>query len=327
MKKIKKFGIALGLIACVVIAGLIWFFVGNKAPITQGNVDFHIRYNSDQRLDIYHPTKSKYKKTPVVLFFHGGAWITGRKESINLNRFNGAINNLRDAGYLVISPEYTLAEEGKTPFPDCIVDGFDCIHWIEQHADSLNIDLNNFGLIGESAGAHIAMMNAYSKPEDFELSYAPTSVDYVVDVYGPNDLWGLYHTQLVDSIEHVLDKLPESIRVSLDLPQQLFGFNPEEDPIRARMFADKFSPFGYLNAHTNVPPTCIIHGDADILVPIEQSKKLHAKLKDLEVKSELRILPEVNHAFQGASDEQKEQIQRWITDFVQKQYVAPAKKE
>ena len=300
------------------LVAVFYFLYKNDAPITQGHIEFHVPYKKDKPLDIYYPTQTKFNKSPVLLFIHGGAWIAGRKESINLNRFNGAINDLRDSGYTIISPEYALAKDGKTPFPECIIDGFDAINWIENHADSLNLDLNNFGIMGESAGAHIAMMNTFSKPENLGLTHKSTDLDYLIDIYGPNDLWNLYHSTTIDSVEKIVHKLPSSIQEDFDIAKVLFGFDPEKDSLRALEFTNRLSPINYLSI--KVPPTLIIHGDKDILVPIEQSINLQRKLDSLNVANELHILKDVNHAFAGASKEEKDSIQTWISNFVIQQY-------
>ena len=164
MKRFKSFFrkllIAFGIITIAGVAWLTWFFVANEAPILMGDVIHHVAYKNNLTLDIYQPTDTVYAKNPVVVFFHGGAWIMGIKESININRFNDAINRLRQQGYAVISPEYTLADDGKSPFPDCIIDARDVLVWIKNNAEIYHFDLQNVGLFGESAGAHIALMTA-----------------------------------------------------------------------------------------------------------------------------------------------------------------------
>lgn len=305
--------IIIGLMVSVFI-----FFVKTDAPITNGNIQFGIPFNASQRLDVYEPTKKVYEKSPVILFIHGGAWIAGRKEAINVNRFNGAINTLRDHGYTVISPGYTLARDEKSPFPECIIDGYDAIQWIAIHADSLQLDLNNFGIMGESAGGHIAMMNAFAPPSDFGLKIPHIKPRYVVDVYGPNHLWKLYNSSTVDSIEALIASLPSSLQENFNLPKMLFGFDPEADTLRTRQFADTYSPIHYI--HTGMPPTLIIHGIKDRLVPIQQSISLKARLDSLHIESEIHVLQNVDHAFFGATEAQKDSIQVWISNFIIRHY-------
>lgn len=296
-------------------AGFVYFIFANDAPITKGKISYNVDFKEDLSLDIYHPTQIKHDKSPVVLFVHGGAWIAGRKESMNTNRVHGAINQLRDHGYTIISIEYTLARDGISPFPACIIDGFDAIEWIKNHSDSLNLDLSYFGIMGESAGGHIAMMNAFSDPADFGLSHPKPNFDYVVDIYGPSDIYELYHSDTADSIMAIIEELPEPINKHLNLAERVLGFDPKNDPERFVEISRIYSPVSYLN--TELPPILMIHGNADQIVPLEQSLLLKGKLDSLNIDNELHILDHTNHAFIGADDLQKSDIQQWIFDFIE----------
>ncbi|MDW7693686.1 alpha/beta hydrolase [Flammeovirgaceae bacterium SG7u.111] len=313
-RRLKLFFRFISALLVIPLIGFGIFFYANEAPITQGKVAYNIPYSAKHTLDIYYPTSHTNEKAPVVLFIHGGAWIAGRKEAINVNRINGAINQLRKNGFTIISPSYTLARNNKSPFPQCIQDGFEAIQWISNNADNLQLDLDYFGVIGESAGAHIAMMNAFAQPSEFDLPYPKVDLDFVVDIYGPNNLDDLYHMQLLDSIDAVLQQLPPSVHEHLDLPKLLFGFDPQENPALTKEFTDHYSPIYYLNK--NCPPVLIIHGNNDQVVPFMQSELLKKKLDSLGIENEFHLLENVNHAFAGANEVQKSEIQTWITDFI-----------
>jgi len=83
--KFKRLFIVLTILVIAVIASMASFLFTVDAPIIHGNVFHQVEYKDGLNLDIYSPTIKKYDKTPVILFFHGGAWITGTKESINFN--------------------------------------------------------------------------------------------------------------------------------------------------------------------------------------------------------------------------------------------------
>jgi len=214
-------------ITILFIAFLLYFFISTDAPIIQGEVVHQINYKNDLTLDVYQPVQTRYKNSPVVVFFHGGAWIMGAKESININRFNGAINKLREKGYAVVAPNYTLARREHSPFPDCIEDARDVIQWIGQHADEYNFDTRNVGIFGESAGAHIALMVAFQQEDrDFNAMSEQIGINYVVDMYGPSHLESLYHIQALDSVRIMMARIPDHLRSCVDVTQHLFGFNP-----------------------------------------------------------------------------------------------------
>ncbi|MEL6593081.1 MAG: alpha/beta hydrolase [Bacteroidota bacterium] len=300
---------------------LLSFFVKNDAPLLHGEVQHHIPYKKELTLDVYHPTVGVYEKSPVLVYFHGGAWVTGAKESVNNARFNQAFNRLREKGYAIVSPNYTLASLGKSPFPACIEDAYDVMAWLDNHADSFQFDLQNVGILGESAGGHIAMMLAFDGlPTGTPFSIEP---GYLIDVYGPTDLLQLYTDQipLLDTIESYTSHLPASFQDNLDLNRYLFGFDPEADSTQTADFTARFSPDKLV--HEGAPNTLIIHGDKDRIVPINQSHLLKAQLDSLAVMNEFHVIAGMDHAFGGATDQQKQQTQDWIVEFATRHYQAP----
>lgn len=297
---------------------LAYFFIVNEAPILQGEVEYHIAYKNDQNLDIYLPIVDKHEKRPVIIYFHGGAWISGRKEAINVNRYNDAINQLRRSGYAIITPEYTLADENTSPFPDCLLDANDALAWVVDHAEKYNLDINNVGIFGESAGAHIAMMTAFDNQSTFNLPKPKPKIKYVIDIYGPVEMESLYYSQTYDSIKTLLNKVPEPIANNLDFTLDIFGFDPKADTVRTKEFMQRYSPIRYL--HDSIPPLLIIHGTIDKIVPLDQSLQLKKSLDSLQLQNEYHELSDMGHAFRNATDAQKDSTQKWIVDFVKRNY-------
>lgn len=295
----------------------IYFLVANQAPITQGEVIYALDYKDDLSLDIYSPTNQVYEKHPVVVFFHGGGWFAGRKESINFNRYNEAVSELRKKGYYIITPEYTLATKEESPFPNCIQDAFDVLKWVKSNQGVYNFDLNNVGVFGESAGAHIGMMVSYCKAESFSQEREITP-NYVIDVYGPTDLEKLFQAQMIDSLKTLLKKLPNRLEDHLDISKRIFGFDPDQDSLKTSKFFMEYSPVSFLTK--DLPPTLLIHGNADLVVPIGHSILLNEKLDELGVEHEFHTLENVNHAFLGASQSQMDSVQSWITTFILDHY-------
>lgn len=315
MKKRWKFLLSILTLVIAGLSALAYFIISNDAPIIAGKVTRNIEYKPGLKLDIYTPTQNVYDKTPVIIYIHGGAWISGLKEGLNFNRFNQAANELREAGYAIISINYTLASQNQSPFPACIDDAVDAVKWIYQNADLHHFDIDNVGLFGESAGAHIAMMTAYA---DYFKDTPQVHFNYVLDVYGPNRLAGVYHTPTVDTLYSKLAKLPSHFQSRLDIAKYIFGFDPKQDSLRAIETMNTYSP--YYRVTKAAPPTLILHGDSDRIVPIEQSITLHAKFDSLGVENEIHIIKGADHAFAKATTEQKSDIQKWIVEFVQRHF-------
>lgn len=318
MKKRWKFLLILLTLAVGSFFSLGYFLHSNDAPITMGKVIRNIEYKPGLKLDIYTPTKQVYEKTPVVVYIHGGAWIGGIKEGLNFNRFNQAANELRESGYAIVAINYTLAESNKSPFPSCIEDASDAVKWVYQNADLHNFDVQNVGLFGESAGAHIAMMVGYGDPLHYLKDHPQVHFNYVIDIYGPNRLKDIYHAPAVDTLYSALAKLPKRLQSHLDIANYIFGFDPKQDSVRALQIMETYSPYNYLTSFA--PPTLIIQGDSDRIVPLDQSTTLLAKLDSLSVENEIHIIEGADHAFAKATKEQKSELQKRIVEFIHHHY-------
>ena len=317
-RKFKRFFYVFISFIILLIGSISYAIISNKAPVIYGEVLYQLDYNKEHTLDLYLPTKSAYNSSPTLVFFHGGAWIAGRKESINFNRFNEAVNQLRDKGYTVISPSYTLAEKERSPFPNCIQDAFDVLHWIEENADKYNLDTANVGVFGESAGANIALMTSFCDAEEFEAIPSSIQIKYTIDVYGPTDLNSLYEMQHTDSLDLILSKLPSYLQSYMDVSTLIFGFDPAVNKDRAEQFMQKYSPINYVKSPA--APLLIIQGEKDQVVPPQQSYILKEKLDSLAIPYEFKLVKNADHAFYGANEDQKKQIQEWIIAFVLDHY-------
>ena len=314
-RKILKFSFwTIMLFVVLPISLLGYFLIETDAPVIHGKVYSQIKYNLRQKLDVYQPTTPIYDKAPVLVYLHGGFWAIGAKEAINNTRFNLAINELREAGFAIVSPEYTKAKQNRSPFPCCITDAYETLLWMQNNSEEYGFDMDRIGILGESAGAHIGLIAAYSDAKEFGIEEAIPEIDYVIDVYGPNDLQKIYQIELLDSIKTIREQLPKEYQDYLDLPKFLLGFDPESDTARTQMILETYSP--YLRVSPNVPPTCFIHGELDIITPVDQSIALKVRLDSAGVQTELHILKNVNHGFIGANKEQKASIQKWVVDFV-----------
>ena len=318
----KTVNIILVIAAVVILGGLTYMFVffkKNDAPALHGELEYNIEFKEGLKLDVYQPTKQVYEKNPVVVYIHGGAWISGSKMSVNNARFNGAFNTLREKGYAIVAPDYTLAKFEQSPFPACLADAVDAMSWISNHAEEYNFDLDNVGLLGESAGAHISMMTVFYEDQTFAEPH-DLSFTYLIDVYGPSDLYQLYKAQipLIDSINSHILGLPEHIKSHLEITEYLFGFDPAEDTSKTAAFTGLYSPVHKLTS--SAPNILMIHGNVDQVVPLEQSHILKAAMDSMGVYHEFHVLEGVDHAFLNATEEQMQQTQEWISEFVVRHY-------
>ena len=87
---------------------------------------------------------------PVIVFFHGGGWVTGSLDSHD--RLAGQL--AADSGCAVISVDYRLAPEHKFPAP--LEDAYNATAWVAEHAEDLGLRTDRLAVAGDSAGGNLA---------------------------------------------------------------------------------------------------------------------------------------------------------------------------
>lgn len=154
-------------------------FVAN-APASFGS--FHrskdLAYGPDawQRVDVFSPQSAG--SHPIVVFFYGGSWTTGRKSQY---AFVGAA--LAARGYVTVIPDYRLYPQVR--FPTFLDDSAQAVAWAQQHARELGGDPERVVLMGHSAGAHMAAMLALNPQYLARAGSIPHSIVALVGLSGP----------------------------------------------------------------------------------------------------------------------------------------------
>jgi acetyl esterase len=86
----------------------------------------------------------------LVVFFHGGGWVFGSVENVDV-----PCRELANAsGSIVLAPQYRLAPEA--PFPAAVLDAHAVVQWVLGNAESLDADPGRIVVAGDSAGANLA---------------------------------------------------------------------------------------------------------------------------------------------------------------------------
>lgn len=103
----------------------------------------------DARLDIFRPAAAEGKRLPVVVWIHGGAFLSGSKDQVS-----NYLRILAARGYATVGIDYTLAPRGQYPGP--VVQTNAALRFLQQNAERFGFDASTFFLAGDSAGAQIA---------------------------------------------------------------------------------------------------------------------------------------------------------------------------
>lgn len=234
-------------------------------------------------LDLYLPPGGD-SPHPVVVFLHGGGWQRGsRRQTLPvLSDLQPTLfDRIAAAGFAVAAADYRLS--GEAVFPAPATDVRVAASWLREHATDLGLDGAPVYLWGESAGAHLALLVAMSD----EIG-GHDDVAGVVAWFPPTDLLGL------DADAEAVGGEPHSRPDSRE--SRLLGAAVTDVPELARAA----SPLTHVRS--DAPPTLLMHGDADHLVPAQQSIRLADALQRLGAPAQLEIVPGAGHMWIGCAD-------------------------
>ncbi|WP_330745411.1 alpha/beta hydrolase [Chryseobacterium sp. CP-77] len=268
-------------------------------------------------LDLYTPKNATTEKLPVLIYVHGGGWVEGDKVVNSDNYLETTVKKLIDKQYAVISINYTLLSD-SIHFPLPLEDTKDAIRWVRKNAEKYNLDTNNIGLFGASAGAHLSLMAAYTPDNTYlgnpELSSYSAKVNYVIDHYGPADLNKLFHTRLGTIPVGMIGLMSKKIvGLQENLVKGISGYNIRKDQDSAIDYLKTISPVYFVSGGV---PTLIVQGNNDKIVPLSQSKKLHRKLNRAKIQNSLIVVDGGVHGFGTTDKAYLDQLTDKMVEFV-----------
>ncbi len=222
-----------------------------------------------EKADLYLPADDG-SKHPGVLIIHGGGWKGGRRDAtreINIG------TTLATHGYVCMSIDYQLDDPASatTCWPQNLHDCKTAVRWLRANAERLKLDVDHIGVIGGSAGGHLASMAGVTGPESGLDPADPHGdqscrVNCVVNLYGPGDL---ENWKDIGALRTSRAKSPELYK--------------------------QFSVLTHLDKAD--PPFLILHGTADKTVEVKQSENLSAALKQHGIEHHLEIIEGAPHSF------------------------------
>lgn len=234
-----------------------------------------------ETLDLYLPAnRAAGVRSPGIVIIHGGGWSGGSNEG---GREFEEGTTLAKAGYVCASVAYRFAKHDR--WPTNVYDCKNAVRFLRKNAAVYGVDPDHMGVIGGSAGGHLALMVGYTSDIPALEPPAPypgisDKVQAVVDMYGISD---------VRTRKNIApDGTPLAIGTQ---SKSVFGDKPD---VTDADFA-LASPTAHISAST--PPTLIMHGTADTTVDRDQSITLDKRLTEQKVEHQLVIVPGVGHTF------------------------------
>ncbi len=259
---------------------------GNRIPAAPDGVTItrNVAYLTPDRketLDLYLPAdRAAGTRSPGIVIIHGGGWSGGSNEG---GREFEEGTTLAKAGYVCASVAYRVAKHDR--WPTNVYDCKNAVRFLRKNAATYGVDPNHMGVIGGSAGGHLALMVGYTSDVAALEPPAPypgvsDRVQAVVDMYGISDV-RTRKTIAPDGTP--LEIAPQS--------KSVFGDKPD---VTDADFA-LASPTAHITPTT--PPTLIMHGTIDTTVDRDQSITLDKLLTAQKIEHQFVVVPGVGHTF------------------------------
>ena len=229
--------------------------------------------------------KNAPKDRPIslVLFTHGGSWVSGTKESMDY-----ACAKLTRQGYITADIDYRLFSaptNAATSMDDIMNDMTNCINTIVAQAAAQGYTIDSVATSGYSAGGHLALLYAYSRTNS-----ASVPIKLVFELVGPADLdpsaFAPGFMQFQTAFDTFAGKLiPNYSSLSTEERNQAL---------------DNISPLNYINSDT--VPTIMVYASRDIIVGNVHGARMNTALSNANIDYTYLTLTRSNHTCEFDSD-------------------------
>lgn len=261
--------------------------------LAERSVDKNIIYGMHSGLallmDIYHPAESNGYGIVVI---PGSGWHAPLEYSAQplkeSREFVAQVSKLTGAGYTMFVITHRAAP--RFHYPDAVEDAQRAVRFVRLYADQAGIDPQRLGALGGSSGGHLVSMlgvlDGKGNPDDPDpVERESAKVQTVVALYAPADM---------SKVNTPFGSVTVTAFLGMRPPRE-----QEKHTLAGRIYTEA-SPMFHVTADD--PPFLLIHGDADKVVPYQQSKMMEAALSKAGVPVKLIVVPGGGHgsSFPGA---------------------------
>lgn len=315
----------------ILFAGYIWLkydqmenAAGRKVEwdASNGNIIRNLKYGKGNRnvYDLFLPANKNCDA--LMLFVHGGSWMSGNKEDIEW-----AARRYAKEGYVSATINYsragkdTLNIDGENTVPsiESMVAEIDmAINTIVQDCSQHGITLTQMAIGGYSAGGHLAMLYANRHAKDSAIP-----IRFQISWVGPSDFTLLFPTDKEKMVRIWNEDSEENISKRKEFQRGMYFLSGEN--IQTNTYSDiledslkrKASPLYHIN--TNTPPAVLVYGAKDQLVSAKHGELTSLALQRSGIDHRLYVFPNSGHEL-GADPEYTDSVQNTILEFCQRYF-------
>jgi acetyl esterase/lipase len=205
-------------------------------------------------LDVFQPSDARH--APVVVFFFGGSWKSGKRQW-----YSWVGEALARRGLVVVIPDYRLWPQVK--LEGFMRDGAHAVAWAHAHAGDYGGDPDKLFVMGHSAGAHIGALLATDAHWLNAVGMQPRQLSGFIGLAGPYDFLPLKDPDYID----------------------MFG-STHAQQLRSQ-------PVHFVNG--DEPPMLLMQGTSDGIVWPRNAKSLASALHAENEPVELKLFPDIGH--------------------------------
>lgn len=259
------------------------------------------------------PTQTSNRKAIIIV--ESGNWKSSYERAL---RYLKASSSYTDKGYTIFT--VLPGSQPRYAIPDQIADVKRAVRFIRFNAKEYSIDADHIGIMGFSSGGHLSLAVATaddkvdSNPAD-PVDRVSSRVQAAVVFYPPTDFLNFGRQSAVPSINKTALILT-GVYAAFDFKawnDTTRSFVSITDDAKKLEIAKQVSPIYAVTSDD--PPVLIMHGDKDVLVPLQQSQSMIKKLEEAKVPHQLIIKKGAGHGWKNGAEEEKS-VSDWFDKYL-----------